>query len=321
MAKSTSKKNPIELEDLVTTSGSATLELDDLLDDSDDSIVLESDVEAEEPEIEVEIKTTTKTSKATKKVTSTKPEICEFITDVAENIEHLTWLLYGKNGTGKTTIGGTADGALILAAEDGTLSIRNSKNNIKKLPIDVWDKVEQAYWLLKNGVVTSDGIKIHVKGGTFLVKTLVIDTITRLIQICLRSVVLGEAAKDPEKDVVSPTLRDWGTMSQKLAYWLMQFDELPVQKVWLMQETTSTDPTEDEVDITVDANKAMRNMLLSQADIIGRTCLIKHDGQTKFAVKFAPNTNFVTKDRTGVLGKTFVNPNLDNLYSRVFKEA
>lgn len=78
------------------------------------------------------------------------------ITDVDDRVEHLTWVVYGKNGTGKTTLLSTAEGVLILAAEDGTLSIRSKADKAKKIRIDTWEKLEAVYWLLKDGVDGSD---------------------------------------------------------------------------------------------------------------------------------------------------------------------
>ncbi len=248
-------------------------------------------------------------------------DVAGLITDVNDNIEHLTWLIYGKNGTGKTTLLSTVDGMLIMAAEDGTLSIRDKAKNAKKIRIDVWDKVEAVYWLLKNGRRKDGGIEISLPGGSkFLVKSIGFDTLTKLAQVCLRSVVLGERAKDASKDVVTPTQRDWGIMSQRMQYWLGLFKELPIQKVWLCQERANAEDLEsEEYSIFPDLNKALKTYVQSEADVIGRTYIKKiSDSKVQFRMLIGPNAIAVTKDRTNKLGYAIANPRLDKMYESVF---
>lgn len=243
------------------------------------------------------------------------------ITDVDDRIEHLTWVVYGKNGTGKTTLLSTAEGVLILAAEDGTLSIRSKADKAKKIRIDTWEKLEAVYWLLKDGKVTKDGIEIKTASGKFLVRYVAIDTVTKLAEVCMRKVVLGEKEKDINKDVIKRTMRDWGDMSEKMKYWLQLFEELPVQRVWLFQETSNTDdPESEEFSIFPAINKSIRTYVLSEADIIARTYIAKTDKGVQYRLSAAPNASYVSKDRTNALNKGALNnPNLDKMYEAVFK--
>ena len=246
------------------------------------------------------------------------------ITEVDDKVEYLTWLIYGKNGTGKTTLLSTVDGMLILAAEDGTLSIRDkAKGKAKKILIDSWDKIEGVYWLLKTSPVEVDangikGIRIATKNGTFLVKSIAFDTITKLAEVCMRNVVLGEAEKDPTKDVLKRTLRNWGDMSEKLKYWLQMFQEFPIQKIWNVQETAnSEDMDTDEYSIYPNASKSIRAYIMSEADVIARTYIAKTSKGMQFRLSAAPNDKYVTKDRTNKL-KIVANPSLSAIYKIVF---
>lgn len=254
--------------------------------------------------------------------------IASLITDIDDKVEYLTWCIYGKNGTGKTTLLSTTDGMLVLAAEDGTLSIRDkSKGIAKKLRIDTWEKLEQVYWLLNEGKRVVDksgkviGIKINVKGGTFIVKTLGFDTIDRLVEVCMRNVVLGEREKDADKDILKKTLKNWGDMGEKLKFWLQQFEELPLQRVYLCQEASNSEDVDaDEFSIYPALNQSVRKYVMSEADIIARLYLIKGEkGQTTFKLSALPNSKYVTKDRTTKLSGTVTNPSLDKLYNAVFK--
>lgn len=256
-------------------------------------------------------------------------DISSLITDIDDKVEFVTWCIYGKNGTGKTTLLSTTDGMLVLAAEDGTMSIKDkSKGIAKKLRIDTWEKFEQVYWLLMKGTRVKDrktkkiiGIEIPVKGGKFLVKSIGIDTIDRLVEVCMRNVVLGEKEKDADKDVLKKTLRNWGDMGEKLKFWLQQFEELPVQRVYLCQEASNSENVDsDEFSIYPALNQSVRKYVMSEADIIARLYIIKGDkGATTFKLSALPNSTYVTKDRTTKLSGTVTNPSLDKLYNAVFK--
>lgn len=247
------------------------------------------------------------------------------ITEVDDSVEYLTWLIYGKNGTGKTTLLSTVDGMLILAAEDGTLSIKDkAKGKAMKIQIDVWEKIEGVYWLLKYSPIERDadgnilGIRINTKNGSFLVKSIAFDTITKLAEVCMRNIVLGEAEKDPTKDVLKKTLKNWGDMSEKLKYWLQMFQDFPVQKVWLCQETANADDLDsDEFSIFPNASKSIRSYIMSEADVIARTYIAKTEKGVQFRLSAAPNDKYVTKDRTNKL-KIVANPSLSAIYKVVF---
>ena len=250
-------------------------------------------------------------------------DISSLITDVDDSVEHLTWLIYGKNGTGKTTLLSTVDGMLILAAEDGTLSIREkAKGTAKKIRVDTWDKIEQVYWLLKNGKYTGEGIEIPVAGGTFLVKSVGFDTLTKLVDVCLRGVVLGDKAKDPTIDILKPTLAHQNQVAQRMKYWLEMYKQLPIQKVWLAQEdSNSEDLQNEEFSIYPAMSKSIRLYALSQADVIARTYIKQlDDKRVQYRLSIIPNQTYVTKDRTNKLGAIFPNPKLSALYERAFAE-
>ncbi len=256
----------------------------------------------------------------------TLSEIEGLIVDMDEGVDNPTTLIYGKNGTGKTTILSTIEGMLVFAIDDGTLSIRDkAKGKAKKIIIDTWEKVEKLYFMLDRGTKTPEGIMINTAGGSFYVKAVGFDTITKLASLCLRSVVLGDKAKLTDKDTVFPTLKQYGEMAQKLTHWLGLYKALNIKNVWICQETSNTESTDDEeYSVTVDVQKKVKTFILAEADVIGRTMISKvDDGSGKvvpqFGIAFLPNGKFITKDRTGVLPSYLANPNLDVIYNKIFK--
>lgn len=241
------------------------------------------------------------------------------ITDIDDSVENLTWLVYGKNGTGKTTLLSTVDGMLILAPEDGTLSIKDKAKDAKKLKVDTWDKMEQVYWLLKRSPRKKGGIAIKTAKGEFIVKSMGIDTVTKLAEVCMRNVILGDKEDDESHDVLTKRLKDWGDMSDKIKHWLQKFNELPIQKVWLFQEDSNSDSLDDdEYSIYPAINRSVRIYCQSEADVIARTYIAKTEKGVQFRLSAKPNPHYVTKDRTNSLTKVVANPDLSKIYNLVF---
>jgi AAA domain-containing protein len=140
----------------------------------------------------------------------------------------LSWAIYGKSGTGKTTFSSTClKPILILDVRDqGTDSIADHED-IDMKEIETWDDFEEIYYFLK------ENPKRY--------KTVVIDTITQLQQMCLEHVM-----KDKKKDSArlgdwgTLTKRDWGEASGMMKDWIVNYRNLPLEVVFLAQERVTT---------------------------------------------------------------------------------
>lgn len=258
-------------------------------------------------------------------------DIESMIVDVDEGLDNPTICIYGKNGTGKTTMLSTYDGVLILAPDEGTLSIREkAKGSAKKVFVDTWGKVEAVYWLVHNGkVVYKDkkpaGVEIKTKGGKFIVRAIAWDTVTSIARVCMRNVVLGAAESSIHRDIVKKTLRDWGDMSEKLRYWLSQYKLLRdkgILNIWTLQETTNSEDVEsEEFSVFPDINRSIRGYILEEADLVMRTMIGRDkEGRVGFKISGKPNPNYITKDRTGMLSGIISNPDLSKMLAHAFKK-
>ena len=298
--------------------------IDDVLDSSIEPFEALTPLEITSVDTEAKTPREGKTAKPTtySATYAADPGIEDLIIGVDDSVEYLTWVIYGKNGTGKTTLLSTVDNVLILAAEDGTLSLRGKAKNARKILVDTWDKLESIYWLLRNGNYVADGgIEIKARGGSFVVKYLAIDTITKLSEVCMRNVVLGDKESDKSRDLIKRTLRDWGDMTDKMKYWLQQFEELPLQRVYLFQETAnSEDVDSEEFSIFPAVSKSLRTYVMSEADIIARTYISRGETGVQYRLSAAPNPMYVTKDRTSVINKgAIISPNLTKIHNAIFK--
>jgi hypothetical protein len=228
-------------------------------------------------------------------------------------------VIYGRNKTGKTKfLGSGGAGVLVVKLEEGTLSIRGSGASEypkSKDKVETWEEVEALYYYLK----------AQADAGTLKYDILGFDTTTRMRQLILRHVVLGSAAFDPTKDVMTPMLKDYGTAGQKMIYWLAAFSTLPMHQVWLVQEKSGGEG-DDEMsgyDIYPDLPTQVRNYVLGDADVIGRTFKKTVEDKTtgkpvtQFRIQFGPSENILTGDRTGNLPAVVVGANLRAVLDRM----
>jgi len=240
------------------------------------------------------------------------------IEDVGTAPEWVTIVAYGKNGTGKTTFGASGDQTLVAEVEkDGTFSVRDRGSKAKRTKIKSWQDFENLYW--------------YIRRNPYKYKILCIDTLTRLRELCLRSVVLNKKEIDAElkdKDIVRVTLPQHGDIGQRMIFWLNAFAELPLHKMWICQEASgSEDKDVANVDAYPDLPRKVRTYVCSDATIIARMekrfkTEVDKTGKEIVTVKYCmlvkPSESYLSKDRTNVLGTGLVNPKIDKLIEKVY---
>lgn len=263
----------------------------------------------------------TKTTKA-KKADGAFADIADLIGEAGSAKRFARILIYGKNKTGKTTFSGIP-GALVIKMEDGTLSIRGS--GALEYPkgdrhIEKWEEVEALYWYLRTKADEDEATFRKIFGGHEPV--LVFDTLTRMRQLILRQVTLGSTEFDPTKDIMNPSQRDYGNAGQKMIYWLTAFSSLPVHILWLAQERNGSDDADSPYEVFPDLPAQVRNYVMSDADVIGRTYKkeLEKDGKkiTSYRVMFDGPEEYVLGDRTKTLPKAMANAKVSHVIQRMF---
>ena len=220
-------------------------------------------------------------------------------------------LLYGPNGTGKTTIAGTFPAPIIFDInERGTRVLATEDGRIKKRAVDEFEMLVQGFWYLKS--------------GKHPFKTVVLDNITTLQEVAMRYIMNKEADFDLSKDMDMPTKRDWGGLSQILKRWLIDFRNLPMNVVFIAQERRDRDEDLDSDDASVypQVTPSVRGILGAAVDVIGRTYVSEttdaNTGKTKnrFCMRIAPGPRYMAKIRlpTGAhTPNSIVNPRYGSL--------
>lgn len=156
---------------------------------------------------------------------------------IAEVSNPLSFVIYGRSGTGKTTIAGTFPGPILyLDIKDrGTDSIHDVKN-IDVMEVEVWDDFEDVYYFLKTN-------KEHGY------KTIVIDTITQLQQMVMTD-VMSKKKKSTQNvgDWGSMAKRDWGDVAAIMKEWIDNFVGLPIDNVVFLAQERADKPSEEDDD-------------------------------------------------------------------------
>lgn len=224
-------------------------------------------------------------------------DIQKRIVGVSETIGKISVVFYGRSGTGKTTVASTFPKPILLLdiREQGNDSIADySDDEIKVLPIETWDDVEQAYWLLKS--------------GEHPYKTVVLDTVTQLQDICMEQ-VMEEEGRD------FATKQTWGTISGLMKTWLINYRDLTedgMDVVFLAQERVHDNDSDDDLDESqLDPSVGPRLMpsvaavLNASVKVIGHTFIrevvtrkldsIKRE--THYCLRVGPHPYYITKIR------------------------
>ena len=137
--------------------------------------------------------------------------------------------LYGRSGTGKTTLASTWPKPILYLniLDNGEESISDVEN-LDVVDIETSDDLlEQILWLAKKA-----------GKGTLAYKTIILDTMTQLQGIFVRE--MGDSKKLPKGkragDFGSLTRQDWGKIAGDLMKVIMDIRALPVHSVFIAQE-------------------------------------------------------------------------------------
>ena len=210
----------------------------------------------------------------------------------------ITALLYGRSGTGKTTISGTFPRPILVLdiGERGTDSL--SGDDIDSLEVNDWKTLEEVYWELKN--------------GDHNYKTVVIDATHSMQNLALQEARDISGKKD--KDQTSQ--RDFGQASNLMNQWIYHYRDLrddDVNVVFLCHDRLrEVDSDDDEIILPEMGPRLMPGVagtLLGAVNIVGYTFIKETITKSKIAgqrstrevqygLKLGPNSVYATKIRS-----------------------
>jgi hypothetical protein len=232
------------------------------------------------------------------------------IVPVKEIKDSHSWVIYGKSGSGKTSLAGTFPAPILLLDfnDRGTQSVSDVKD-LFVARVTEWEQVEQIFYSLLNNE------KSFLK-----FKTIVFDTVTQLQDIVLRMIAAKRGGTlDPNRagDWGTLTQKEWGAAAGILKDWIVNFRNLPNREiVFLAQQRTNEVPaaTESEQstllpDVGPALMPSVAGVLNANVEVIAHAFihnrkLIKEDKGRKviqykaeYCLRLGPDSTFVTKIR------------------------
>jgi len=225
------------------------------------------------------------------------------IVGVDEAEPYVKILVYGRNGQGKTRFAATAPDVLIVDInERGTRSARQFPG-VKVFHVKKWEDITYVYWYLRS--------------GKHPFKSVALDTVTAMGMLCMTQVLREAEDRDPNKDPKLPVQRDWNKVTEMMKPLLLNFRNLPMNVIYVAQERIVGEEDEPGEHVP-DLSQANRKIATGAMEVIGRIYqkeVRAVNKRTKKEVKkwetrmlVGPHDEYVTKDRTGSLGRIVQNP-------------
>lgn len=218
--------------------------------------------------------------------------------------QDITALIYGRSGTGKTTLAGSfPPNVLILDfKERGTDSVRDIPG-VRVLFIEDWESLQDVFWGLES--------------GNHDYSTVVLDTVSGM-----QDLAITDAKIKSGKSVDSPTTQKmWGEVSGSMKEIIFQFRDLPMNVVFLAHERVKESDSEDELDegqldpeVGPNVIPSVSKTLCAAVKVIGNTYIKQsfrkkksNPRETKRTVEYClrtgPHPFYLTKIRTSKSNK------------------
>lgn len=232
----------------------------------------------------------------------TEPKIIKRkIVPVKGLLGKLTALIYGRSGTGKTTLASTAvdlepvsegDRVLLIdVQEEGTDSVYDI-DSIDVLPAQTWADYVGAYYYLKD--YEHD------------YKAVIVDTATQLQNIAM--IEAKKRAHIPPQGGMNKL--SWGHLSGMLIPQVLQYRDLPMHVIFLAQDRRDEMEEDDEDLLLPDVGPALMPSVAKTVNamvkVIGQTYISQRQVQKKgklidtttYRLRLGPHSSYLTKVRS-----------------------
>lgn len=221
------------------------------------------------------------------------------------------YAIYGRAGTGKTTLSGTFPGRILLLDlnDRGDDSV-SDVDDLDVMDVSDPDDLDDAYWFLKK--------------NPSKYRTVVIDTVTQLQQMFVERI--AERKNSKKKGGTTKAAGDWGTMTKQdwgevaaeMKTEITRFRDLPMEVVFLAQDRVFGGEDDDEggfleAEVGPRLSPSVNKHLCAAVHVIGNTFLrlkkikkkTEKNGKEKivttekivYCLRVGPNPVYTTKVR------------------------
>lgn len=232
-----------------------------------------------------------------------------------EAVPYLNLLVYGEPGAGKTYLAGTAldnkatAPVLFLDVEGGAVTLRKRKN-LDVIQIRTMDQIKQV------------NDEIFKQGANTYYKTIIIDSLTELQKLDMRTVQKSEKLKGGDKvDEDVPSQRAWGKSGERMRRTISAYKDLPCHVIATCLVGTEYDEANGTTSFYPSLPGKLRGDVPGYFDVVGflkaESKKVGNETVTIRTLQVAKTARVVAKDRTDVLGLVIDDPNIPDMWSLI----
>ena len=200
--------------------------------------------------------------------------------------------IYGRTGTGKTTLVGTMPGNGFLidtrSIEGGNFVLEDKADRITVTDVTSWNEIDDIFWaLMKKDKVALPGVDFDK------LKWVCIDSITGMQKLAIRKII---KERDLDADPHQITQNEYGKIGQLVGELVYRFRTLPYATVFTAQERKHGGGEDGEpVMMGPDVSPSSLGSLVTSLMLIGRLSV---DSEGKRIMRVQPHSLYVAKSRS-----------------------
>lgn len=221
----------------------------------------------------------------------------------------ITCVLYGKPGTGKTTLLGTFPKVLHLDIREEGEKVLKGIKNLKSASLSSWEELQDMYWFLKKGKHGFD--------------TVGLDTVGQAQLLAIEEVMRKNKKKGKPGDWGTMSQRMWGEVSSMCKDMFLNYRDLKKEglnvvfiahdRIFKATEEGDDDDVVSRIAPTVGPalSPSIVGVLNASVDLVGETFIgekikiIKNEKtgkkrevkETDYYLRIGPNSSYMTKVR------------------------
>lgn len=162
------------------------------------------------------------------------------IVPLADTVESINMIIYGDPGVGKTVQAGTLPNALFLSTDaSGTVSAKRQNSSASLWPISNWQDLANAYKYLKE----------QADAGEAPFEWIIIDTGTKMQEMCLRDILERETKENPDRNPDIPAIQNHQEWQNRFKRFIDMFIALPYNVCFVFHVMTKEDEEGEEIRI------------------------------------------------------------------------
>lgn len=157
--------------------------------------------------------------------------------------EAINILCHGDTGAGKNRLWGRLPNLVIIAIEEGSISIKKAGiKGVKVVRCHGWPDIVGAYEDLRDHPEKYWGDKVPDED-----RWVMVDSITKAQSMCIRHIMSMVILANPARDEHVPAQGDHFKWQLSIKQFVEDFNELPINTVWLSRSMVKENPDGDEI--------------------------------------------------------------------------